>query len=178
MVKLVSLDMLSLLTNHSQLLLSEFPDLPRLIIEVFLTIQQALIASEQHCFSLLDCSVQLCFVLHYTAVQSFISFIHSFRIFIQRPFKKPTQRRSQSSYGQREMSQKLAERRHVVLRQQAECKREFIPSGGANNRESSTLLKRRAGPRNQELTTSSSGKIRLRLSEKIRLTDYIIVLKP
>src|SRR6218665_2446108 len=47
---------------------------------------------------------------------------------------------------------KLAERRHVVLRQQAECKREFIPSGGANNRESSTLLKRRAGPRNQELT--------------------------
>src|SRR6218665_2567005 len=49
---------------------------------------------------------------------------------------------------------KLAERGHVVLRQQTECKREFIPSGGANNRESSTLLKRRAGQRNQELPTS------------------------
>lgn len=34
-VKLMSLDMLSLLTDHSQLLLSEFPDLPRVIIEVF-----------------------------------------------------------------------------------------------------------------------------------------------
>lgn len=34
-VKLTSLDMLSLLTEHSQLLLSEFPDLPRVIIEVF-----------------------------------------------------------------------------------------------------------------------------------------------
>jgi len=29
---------------------------------------------------------------------------HSFRIFMQRPFKKPTQGRSQSNYGQREMS--------------------------------------------------------------------------
>ena len=49
---------------------------------------------------------------------------------------------------------KLAERRHVVLEQQAQCKREFIPSGGANNRVSSMLFKHRAGPRNQELTTS------------------------
>jgi len=32
--------------------------------------------------------------------------------------------------------------------------REFIPSGGANNRESSTMFERRTGPRNQELTTS------------------------
>ena len=30
---------------------------------------------------------------------------------------------------------KLAERRQVVPGQEAECKREFIPSGGANNRE-------------------------------------------
>src|SRR6218665_2370928 len=42
---------------------------------------------------------------------------------------------------------KLAERRHVVPRKQVQCKRELIPSGGANNRESSTLFKRRAGPR-------------------------------
>src|SRR6218665_1512819 len=34
--------------------------------------------------------------------------------------------------------------------EQAQCKREFIPSGGANNRESLTLFKRRAGPENQE----------------------------
>ena len=33
---------------------------------------------------------------------------------------------------------KLAERRHVVPGQQAPCKRELIPGGGANNRESST----------------------------------------
>src|SRR6218665_2550102 len=31
-------------------------------------------------------------------------FIHSFWIFIWHPFEKPSQRRSQSSYGQREMS--------------------------------------------------------------------------
>src|SRR6218665_1174718 len=37
---------------------------------------------------------------------------------------------------------KLAERRHIVPRQQAQCKREFIPSGGVNNRESSTRFKR------------------------------------
>src|SRR6218665_3495101 len=52
----------------------------------------------------------------------------------------------------------LAERRHVVPWQQAQCKRESIPSGGANNIESSTLFKRRAGPRNQELTTSRETK--------------------
>src|SRR6218665_1993470 len=49
---------------------------------------------------------------------------------------------------------KLAERRCIVLGQQAQHKREFIPSGGASHRESSTLFKRRVGPRNQELTTS------------------------
>jgi len=49
---------------------------------------------------------------------------------------------------------KLAEIRHVVPGQQAQCKRELIPSAGANNRKSLTLFKRRAGPRNQELTTS------------------------
>src|SRR6218665_3165107 len=52
--------------------------------------------------------------------------------------------------------EKLAERRHVP-RQQAQCKRELIPSGWANNRERSTLFKRRAGP-NQELTTSRTTK--------------------
>jgi len=48
---------------------------------------------------------------------------------------------------------KLAEGRHIVPGQQAQRKREFIPSGGANHREISTLFKRRAGPRNQELTS-------------------------
>src|SRR6218665_804414 len=40
-------------------------------------------------------------------------------------------------------------RRHVAPGQQAHCKREFIPSGGAKNRESSTLFKGRAGPKNE-----------------------------
>src|SRR6218665_1205611 len=35
---------------------------------------------------------------------------------------------------------------------QEQCKREFIPSGGANHRESLMLFKSRTGPRNQELT--------------------------
>jgi|SRR6218665_32468 len=52
----------------------------------------------------------------------------------------------------------LQKKRHVVPGQQAQCKREFIPSGGANNRGSSTLFNRRAGPRNQEL----DGKLNLK----------------
>jgi len=46
----------------------------------------------------------------------------------------------------------------IVPGQQAQRKREFTPSGGANNRESSTLFKRRAGQRNQELATSQRTK--------------------
>ena len=49
---------------------------------------------------------------------------------------------------------KLAEERQIVPGQQAQRKRELITGGGANHRESSTLFKRRAGPRNQELPSS------------------------
>src|SRR6218665_2899452 len=38
------------------------------------------------------------------------------------------------------LAKKLAEGRHVVPGQQAQRKREFIPSGGANHRESLTLF--------------------------------------
>src|SRR6218665_1447274 len=49
---------------------------------------------------------------------------------------------------------KLGGSRHIAPGQQAQRKRKFIPSGGANHRESSTQFKRRVGPRNQELTMS------------------------
>src|SRR6218665_1937501 len=52
---------------------------------------------------------------------------------------------------------------------------EFIPSGGANNRESSALLKRRAGPRNHELTTSNIMHINAR-SVSSKMTDLHIIM--
>jgi len=60
-----------------------------------------------------------------------------------------------SATAKRKGLKKFAERRRnsrAVPRQQAQHKKEFIlPSEGTKHRESSTLLKRRAGPRNQEL---------------------------
>jgi len=46
----------------------------------------------------------------------------------------------------------------MIALQEAQRTREFISSEGANHRESSTLFKPRAGPKNQELTTSSRTK--------------------
>src|SRR6218665_466351 len=87
-------------------------------------------------------------------IPSFCTFIHSFilDIYIAPLQEAYSEALSVQLWSKR--NKKLAERRHVVPRQQAQCKRELILSGGANNRESSTLFKHRAGPRNQELTTS------------------------
>src|SRR6218665_3422847 len=98
---------------------------------------------------------------------SLLSFTHSFipdiYIVYIAPFKETySEALSVQLRPTRNICKKLAEGRHVVRGQQAECKREFIPSGGANNRESSTLFKRRAGPRNQKLTTSRRTKTRTR----------------
>jgi len=49
---------------------------------------------------------------------------------------------------------RLAEGRHIVPGQQAQRKLELSPSGGDNHGESSTLFKRRADPRNEELSSS------------------------
>src|SRR6218665_1829714 len=59
-----------------------------------------------------------------------------------------------SAKAKKRCLKKLAKRRHIVPGQQAQHRRELIPGRGANHRECSTLFKRRAGPRNQELTTS------------------------
>jgi len=46
---------------------------------------------------------------------------------------------------------KLVEWRHVVSGQKAQCKREFIPSGGANNRESADRARgTKSSPRAEE----------------------------
>src|SRR6218665_1836063 len=85
------------------------------------------------------------------------SLIHSFRILSylhSAPSRNLLRGALSPATAIEKCPKKLTERRHVVPGQQAECKREFISSGGANNRESSTLFKRRAGPRKQELTTS------------------------
>src|SRR6218665_1783417 len=84
---------------------------------------------------------------------SFIHFIHSGYLY-SAPSRNLLRGALSPATVKEKCLKKLAESRHVVPRQQVQCKREFIPSGGANNRESSTLLKRRAGPRNQKLTTS------------------------
>src|SRR6218665_610547 len=69
----------------------------------------------------------------------FHSFIHSGYLY-SAPSRNLLRCALSPATGKEKCLKKLVERRHIVPGQQAQCKREFIPSGGANNRESSTLL--------------------------------------
>jgi len=65
--------------------------------------------------------------------------IHSFRICIWHPFKKPTRSALGPATVIKMSYEACSFKEDTVPGQQAQCKRESIPGGGANNRESLTL---------------------------------------
>src|SRR6218665_389810 len=91
-----------------------------------------------------------------TTIVLFHTFIHSGYLY-SAPSRNLVRGARSPAMAKEKCLKELAERRRIVPLQQAEYKREFIPSGGANDRESSMLFKHRAGPRNQELTMSLVG---------------------